>query len=77
MTRQLSSSSTRESAVSSRESDSNHSHLATTEASAIQGIFRAGLADAEIVRVAQAITAQAALVDRATAIAEAAVPRGR
>ena len=34
-------------------------------------------ADAEIVRVAQALTAQAGLVDRATAIAEAAATRGR
>jgi N-acetylated-alpha-linked acidic dipeptidase len=35
------------------------------------------LADSEIVRVAEALTAQAALVDRATAIAEQAATGGR
>jgi N-acetylated-alpha-linked acidic dipeptidase len=34
-------------------------------------------ADAEIVRVAEALTAQAALIDRATALAEQAASRGR
>lgn len=53
MTRQLRNSPAREPAGSSRESDS-HDSLRVPESAAVQGLFRAGLADAGIVRAMQA-----------------------